>query len=125
MPQHWQVSAATARGAVGIKTPIGTITTPKTSSKIVAVWSQILGGALLTTAEAVSGILELEGPDISTPLQFPTDQHNMLTGGAAQLPTHIIPVNIPCPGGADVVGSITLDDAVTGALLCRWGICTE
>jgi len=125
MPQHWQVSPATARGAVGIKTPIGTITTPKTSSKISAVWCQILGGALLTTAEAVSGILELEGPDISTPLQFPTDQQNMLTGGSAQLPTHIIPVNIPCPGGADVVGSITLDDTTTGVLLCRWGICTE
>jgi len=123
--QHWQVSAATARGAVGIKTPIGTITTPKTSSKITAVWSQILGGALLTTAEAVSGILELDSPDISTPQQFPTDQHNMLTGGSAQLPVHIIPVNIPCPGGADVIGSITMDDTVTGVLLCRWGICTE
>ncbi len=123
--QHWQVSAATARGAVGIKTAIGTITTPKTSSKITAVWSQILGGALLTTAEAVSGILELDSPDISTPQQFPTDQVNMLTGGSAQLPVHIIPVNIPCPGGADVVGSITMDDTVTGALLLRWGICTE
>lgn len=125
MSQHWQVSAATARGATGIKTAVGTITTPKTSSKITAVWSQIFGGALLTTAEAVSGILELEGPDISTPLQFPTDIVNMLTGGSAQLPTHIIPVNVPCPGGADIAGSITMDDTVTGAVLLRWGICTE
>jgi hypothetical protein len=123
--QHWQASVPTARGATGIKTAIGTIITPKQSTKIVAVWCQIFGGALLTTAEASSGILELESPDISTPLQFPTDTVNMLTGGSAQLPTHIIPTNIPCQGGASVVGSITMDDTITGATLCRWGICTE
>jgi len=125
MAQHWQASVATARGAVGIKTAIGTIIVPKGASRITAIWCQILGGALLTTAEAVSGILELDSPDISTPQQFPTDQQSMLTGGSAQLPTHIIPVNIAVAGGASIVGSITLDDTVTGALLCRWGLCTE
>jgi len=123
--QHWQASVATARGATGIKTAIGTIIVPKSATKIIGVWSQVLGGGLLTTAEAVSGILELESPDISGPLQFPTDQQNMLTGGSAQLPAHIIPTNIPVAGGASVVGSITLDDAVTGALLLRWGCVTE
>lgn len=123
--QHWQASVATARGATGIKTAIGTIITPKSSTKITAFWSQIFGGALLTTAEACSGIFELESPDISTPLQFPTDTVNMLTGGSAQLPTHIIPCNIPCQGGASVIGSLTMDDTVTGATLARWGICTE
>ena len=123
--QHWQASATGTRGAVGVKTAGGAITTPKTSSKITAVWVQTLGGALLTTAEAVSGIFEIEGPDVSTPLQFPTDQQSMLTGGSAQLSTHIIPTNIPCPGGATLQGYLTMDDTVTGALLWRWGICTE
>jgi hypothetical protein len=123
--QHWQASAATARGATGIKTAIGNIILPKSATKISAIWCQILGGALLTTAEAVSGILEVESPDLSGPLQFPTDQQNMLTGGSAQLPTHIIPTNIPVQGGATVTGSITMDDAVTGACLLRWGCCTE
>jgi hypothetical protein len=123
--QHWQASVATARGATGIKTAIGNIVICKSATKITAIWSQIFGGALLTTAEASSGILELESPDLSGPLQFPTDQVNMLTGGSAQLPTHIIPVNIPVSGGATVAGSITLDDTVTGACLCRFGICTE
>jgi hypothetical protein len=125
MAQHWQSSAATARGAVGIKTAIGNIIIPKSASKIVGIWCQIFGGALLTTAEASSGILELDSPDLSGPLQFPTDQVNMLTGGSAQLPTHIIPTNIPVAGGATVTGSITFDDTVTGACLCRWGCVTE
>lgn len=123
--QHWQASVATARGATGIKTAIGTIIVPKSATKITGVWSSVMGGALLTTAEAISGILELESPDISTPLQFPLDQVNMLTGGSAQLPAHIIPTNIPVSGGASVVGSVTFDDTVTGAVLCRFGLVTE
>lgn len=125
MAQHWQASAPGTRGATGVKTAIGTIITPKTSSRITAIWATVLGGAVLTTAESISGILEIESPDISGPLQFPLDQENMLTGGDAHLPVHIIPVNIPCVGGASLVGSITLDDTVTGALQFRWGICTE
>ena len=125
MSQHWQSSVATARGATGIKTAVGNIVIPKGATKITAIWSQVFGGALLTTAEAVSGILEVESPDVSGPLQFPTDTVNMLTGGSAQLPTHIIPVNIPVAGGATLTGSITMDDTVTGACLLRWGCCTE
>jgi hypothetical protein len=125
MSQHWQASVATARGATGIKTAIGTIIVPKGASKIKAIWSVVLGGAVLTTAESISGILEIESADISGPLQFPLDQENMLTGGDAHLPAHIIPTNIDVAGGASIVGSITLDDTVTGALLFRWGICTE
>lgn len=125
MSQHWQAGAATTRGAVGIKTAIGNIVIPKGATKITAIWSQILGGATQTTGEAISGILEIESPDVSGPLQFPTDQVNMLTGGASQIPTHVIPVNIPVAGGATLTGSITLDDTVTGAILLRWGCCTE
>jgi hypothetical protein len=123
--QHWQSSVATAHGAVGIKTAIGNIITPKQSTRITAIWCQIGIGAAVATVESSGGILELDSADISTPLQFPTDQFNLVTGGQFNLPTHIIPVNIPCPGGATVMGSITFDDTVTAATLCRWGICTE
>jgi hypothetical protein len=123
--QHWQASAPVARGATGVRTNIGPITPPPGAKRIVAIWCTTLGGALLTTAEAVSGILELEGPGISVPQQFPLDQENMLTGGDAHLPAHIIPVNIPCQENSAVTAFSTMDDTVTGALLQRWGICTE
>src|SRR4030065_139668 len=48
--QKWMVSVATARGAVGVKTPIGTITPPPWAKRISAVWCNALVGALLTTA---------------------------------------------------------------------------
>jgi len=125
MAQHWQASAAVARGATGIKTNIGNIIIPKSASRITAVWCNALVGALLTTAESVGGIFELESPDMSGPQQFPLDQENMLTGGDSSLPCHIIPVNIEVAGGATVTGYTTMDDTVTGAILNRWGICTE
>lgn len=123
--QHWQTSAPVARGATGVRTNIGPITPPPGARAIKAIWFQTLGGAVLTTAESVSGIAELEGPGISVPQQFPLDQENMLTGGDAHLPTHIIPVNIPCTENSAITCFTTLDDTVTGALLQRWGICTE
>jgi len=124
MAQKWMSSAATARGATGVKTAIGTITPPPWAKRISAIWANSFGGALLTTAEAVSGILELEGTGIESQV-FPLDQVNMLTGGSAQLPSHVIPVNIPVAPLAGIVGSMTMDDTVTGALLQRWGCCFE
>jgi hypothetical protein len=125
VPQHWQASAPVARGATGVRTNIGPITPPPSATKIVAIWCSTLGGALLTTAESISGIFELEGPGISVPQQFPLDQENMLTGGDAHLPTHIMKVSIPCRENSPINCFTTLDDTVTGALLQRWGICTE
>ena len=122
--QKWMVSAATARGAVGVKTAIGTITPPPWAKRIAAVWCNALVGALLTTAESVGGIFELEGTGIESQA-FPLDQESMLTGGDSSLPAHIIPVNIPCTGLAGILGSTTMDDTVTGAILNRWGCCFE
>jgi hypothetical protein len=122
--QKWMTSGATARGATGVKTAIGVITPPPWAKRISAIWSNTFGGALLTTAEAVSGILELEGTGIESQA-FPLDQVNMLTGGSAQLPSHIVPVSIPCTGLAGITGSTTMDDTVTGACLHRWGCCFE
>jgi len=122
--QKWMVSAATARGAVGVKTNIGAIVPPPWAKRMTAVWCNTLVGALLTTAESVGGILELEGTGIESQA-FPLDQENMLTGGDSSLPAHIIPVNIPCQGLASIMGSTTMDDTVTGAVLNRWGCCFE
>ena len=122
--QKWMVSAATARGATGVKTAIGNITPPPWATRMTAVWCNALVGALLTTAESVGGILELEGSGIESQA-FPLDQENMLTGGDSSLPAHIIPVNIPVSALAPITGSTTMDDTVTGAILNRWGCCFE
>lgn len=120
--QKWMVSAATARGATGVKTAIGNITPPPWAKRITAVWVNTLIGALLTTAESVGGILELEGTGMESQA-FPTDQENMLTGGDAHLPAHIIPVDIAVAPLAAITGSTTMDDTITGAILNRWGCC--
>jgi hypothetical protein len=122
--QKWMTSAATARGAVAVKTAIGNITPPPWATRMTAVWVNTLIGALLTTAESVGGILELEGSGIESQA-FPTDQENMLTGGDAHLAAHIIPVNIPVSALAPITGSTTMDDTITGAVLHRWGCCFE
>jgi hypothetical protein len=86
------------------------------------VWCNVLVGALLTTAESVGGIFEMEGQGMESQ-QFPTDQENMLTGGDAHLPCHIIPVDIQCYPSIAITGYTTMDDTITGALLNRWGAC--
>ncbi len=120
----WQASGATAHGATGVKTAIGTLVVPPGHKRIKAIWSVVLGGALLTTAESISGILDVEGNGMDHQ-QFPIDQENMLTGGDAHLPAHLIPCNIPVDSQSNVLGSITFDDTVTGGLLLRWGMCTD
>lgn len=122
--QKWMVSAATARGATGIKTAIGAIVPPPFAKRMVAIWCNTLVGALLTTAESVGGILEIESAGMEAQA-FPLDQENMLTGGDAHLPAHIIPVNIPVTPLSAITGFTTLDDTVTGAQLHRWGCCFE
>jgi hypothetical protein len=124
MAQKWMTSGATARGATGVKTAIGTITPPPWAKRMVAVWCNALVGALLTTAESVGGILELESSGMESQA-FPLDQENMLTGGDAHLPAHIIPINIPVSGNTLITGSTTMDDTVTAAILQRWGCCFE
>ena len=120
--QKWMTSAATARGATGVKTAIGNITPPPWAKRIKAVWCNALVGAVLTTAESVGGILELESSGMESQA-FPLDQENMLTGGDAHLPAHIIPVDIEVAPLAAITGSTTMDDTVTAAILHRWGCC--
>jgi len=122
--QKWMVSVATARGAFNVKTNIGAIIPPPWAKRISAVWCNALVGALFTTAESVGGIFELDGSGIENQA-FPLDQENMLTGGDSSIPAHIIPVNIQCAALASIMGSTTMDDTVTGAILNRWGCCFE
>jgi hypothetical protein len=120
--QKWMSSAGAAHGAVGVRTGIGPITPPPWAKRIKAVWCNSLVGALLTTAESVGGLFEIDGTGIESQ-SFPLDQENMLTGGDAHLPAHIIPVDIPCSPLAAITGYTIMDDTVTGALFQRWGCC--
>lgn len=121
-----QVSAATALGTTGVKTLIDTITLTAKAKQIMGVWAVAIGGATLTTGQPVSGVFELESPDLSLqPLQFPLDVVDVLTSGALAMNPHIIPVEIACQGQERILGYITLDLTNTGALKGRFGIITE
>jgi hypothetical protein len=122
--QKWMVSAPTARGATGVKTAIGAITPPPFARRISAIWCTTMCGALLTTAESIGGIFEVESAGMEAQA-FPLDQENMLTGGDAHLPAHIIPVNLAVTALSAITGYTTLDDTVTGGMLHRWGCCFE
>jgi len=117
-----QVSPATATGDT-VKTSIGTITVPKTVKRIVGIWGYAVGGAGLTTLENISGILELESPDLNlAPLQLPLDCIAGVTAGVAAFNPRIFGCNIPVGGGEEITGYMTMDMALTIGSLGRWGL---
>ncbi len=117
-----QSSSAVATGDT-TKTLIETITVPKTAKSIVGIWGYAVGGAGSTTLENVSGILELESPDINLqPLQLPLDILVVLTSGSAALSPRIFPANIPVNGGERISGYMTMDMALTVAYKGRFGL---
>lgn len=119
---HAQVSALTATGDT-TKTLIDTITVPSKMKRIKGIWCYAVGGATLTTGEAVTGILELESPDINiNPMQLPLDIVDILTSGAVGFSPRIIPVDIPVSGQESIKGYVTMDMAQTGALKARFGL---
>lgn len=118
-------SAATAEGST-VETNVGTIQLSARAKRIIGVWVTAIGGDTLTSTEAVTGILRLDSPDIPiAPFKIPLDQFTILTSGAAALPAHIIPVNIPARGQANITGYVTIDDTTTGTLKVRWGLMYE
>jgi hypothetical protein len=123
---HAQTADPVATGDT-TKTNIGTISLPSSARRIIGVWCYAVGGATLTSAEAVTGIFELESPDAPlNPMQLPLDIVDILTSGAVAFQAHIIPVDIPVRNAsAKVTGYVTMDMAQTGALKARWGIITE
>lgn len=118
-------TAATATGDT-VETLMGTITLSSKAKKIIGVWAYAIGGATLTIAEAVTGIFRLQSDSIDmSPSKFPLDWENMLTSGAVAGNTHIIPVDIPVVGLAQINCYITMDMAMTGALKGRVGLIYE
>ncbi len=117
-----QVSDATATGDTA-KTLIGTITVPQSARTIIGVWCHALAGAGMTTLENITGIFELESPDVNLqPLQLPLDCVTVLTSGVGAVSPRVWPVNIPVSGGAKISGYVTMDMAQTVAGKARFGL---
>lgn len=118
---HAQVSALTATSDT-TKKLIDTITVPAKMKRIKGIWCYAVAGDTLTTGEAVTGILELESPDINiNPMQLPLDIVDILTSGAVGFSPRILPVDIPVQGNERIAGYVTMDMAQTGALKARFG----
>jgi len=117
-----QASAVVASGDT-TKTSLGTLTIPKLCKRITGIWAYAVGGAGLTTLENVSGIVELESPDINlAPLQLPLDVVTIVTSGSAAFSPRVWNVNIPVSGGEEITAYVTIDMALTIASTCRWGL---
>jgi len=120
-----QMSALTATGDT-VKTLIDTITMIQSAKKIIGIWCYAIAGAVLTTAEAATGVIEFESDDAPiAPLQLPLDVVSMLTGGAVAFSPRIFPVDIPVSGQSKIKGSVTMDMAQTGGLKARFGFIIE
>lgn len=118
---HAACSAVKAAGDT-TKTSLGALTIPKTVKAIVGIWAYATGGPGVTTLENVSGIVELESPDLNlAPLQLPLDIITVLTSGSTAFSPRIWSCNIPVSGGEEVTAYVTMDMAQTVANTCRWG----
>lgn len=115
-------TVATALGAGGVETSMGTIVVTAKARTLVGVWATIVGGATLTTGQPISGIFRLDSPDVNlAPAKFPLSQVSILTSGAFGFQAHIIPVEIPIVGLANITCYITIDLTNTAALKGRVG----
>jgi len=120
-----QASALTATGDT-TKTSIDTITIPKGVKRIVGIWCYAAAAAAMTTAEAISGIVEFESSDVNlVPLQLPLDIISALTSGSVAISPRIFPANILVNGGERIQGYVTMDMAQTSALKARFGLIYE
>lgn len=123
--RHSQCSAVTATGDT-VKTSIGSITLTAKAKRIVGFGVYATGGAGNTTLENVSGILEVESPDISiAPQIYPIDTISITGTGMAALSPRIWQADIPCRGGEILTGYVTLDLAQTINPSARWFVITE
>jgi hypothetical protein len=119
------VGASTAAGDT-TKTSLGTITLPSNSKQILGAWGYAVGGPGATTLENITGIVELESPDVNLqPCQFPLEQVGMLTGGSFNLATKVWPMNAVVHGGERINGYVTMDMAQTVANTARFGLVVE
>lgn len=108
-----QTSDATASGDT-TKTLVDTLTVPKRANRIVGISAYCAGGGAITTAEPITGVLELESDDIDLkPMKLPLDVQNALTSGAYAYNPRVWPVNIPVGGYEKISGYVTMDMALT------------
>ena len=120
-----QVSALTTLGDT-VKTLVGEVQVPQGAKRIKGISAQAIAAGTMTTAETLSGILELESPDINlVPSQWMLDCVSALTSGAIAYSPRIYPVDIPVKGGEKISGYITLDMAWTGANKGRFQLIYE
>jgi hypothetical protein len=116
------VSSSVAAGDT-VKTTLGTITVPAGAKAIVGLWAYAMGGPGFTTLENLTGIVELESPDVNLqPCQIPLEPAGMLTGGAISSQTKVWPMNVPVHGSERITAYVTMDMAQTVANTCRWGL---
>ncbi|GAI11161.1 unnamed protein product [marine sediment metagenome] len=105
---------------------IGTITLSAKAKKIIGLWAYAIGGAALTTAEAVTGIVRLDSPDFSiAPMRFPLDCVSALATTGVGFSPRILPVDIPAVGNGKIDCFVTLDMAQTADLKSRVGVIYE
>lgn len=116
----YMISALTAHGDT-TKTKIDGLKLPNDCRAIVGVACYADAAATLTSAEPVTGILELESNDMNiVPCQIPLHRVNILTSGAVSGNVVPYPVMIPTKGGETVNGYVTMDLAQTGAQKARF-----
>ncbi len=119
---HSQMSTYTATGDT-VKTSIGEIQIPKTVKRIIGIMAYCSGGAGLTTLENISGILELETPDLNiSPIQLPFEIVAIVGTGMTSHQARVWPVNIPVSGGETITGYATMDQALAINPGARWGL---
>lgn len=120
---HAQTISAPVAAGDTTKTTLGSLTVPKLAKKIVGIWAYATGGPGVTTLENVSGIVELESPDIALqPLQLPLDVVTVLTSGSAAYSPRIWNVDITVNGGEVITCYVTMDMLITVVNTCRWGL---
>lgn len=121
----YMVGAATASGDT-TKTSLGTLTTPARTTRIIGAWCSGAGGAGLTTLENVTGICELESPDVNIqPCQFPIEGEIIVGTGVACVPSKVWPMNAKVGGQAKITGYITMDQALAINPSVRFGLVLE
>lgn len=119
----YMAGAATTEGGT-TKTTLGELSVPMGAKKIAGAWCYV--GVIDTTIEQVSGICELESPDVNLlPCQFPITPGGAVTSGARSAPIITYPMDIPVKGGEKVTGYLTLDGAMTGNPKARFGLVLE
>ena len=115
-------SDATATGDT-TKTLIDTRTVPQDAKRLIGVVGYAAAAGAMTTAETISGILELESDDMSiTPMRIPLGVVSALTSGSVAYEPKTWPVDLPMVGGAKIKGYMTMDMAQTGALKGRFSL---